>query len=209
MLVGVHLGNRGDRAPNPPWIAAEESLCRYVLDRPQLMVADPRPPNIHSLRDRLTEVMVEASDNDDVTVLLLRRSAGCPGGGAARVADIDLPQRLTSAGTARRFVSERLEDWGAQDVRDAVLLCVSEVVTNAVVHAGSPAHLSLRMSGGVLRVEVQDCGGIAIPQLRREATPEQTHGRGLVLVEAMSDRWDVVDEVDGKQVWFEVAVPGA
>lgn len=171
------------------------------------LVADGRVPDAEVVRDRLTQSMVDVSDNDDVTVLLIRRSDVEPDvTEEVLVADIMLPQRAASAGAARAFVASRLREWGADDVSDAVVLCVSEVVTNAVVHAATAAHLSVRLAEGVVRVDVADFGTSAIPSVRKKATTQDTHGRGLLLVDVLTDRWEIVDAPDGKVVWFEVAV---
>jgi hypothetical protein len=72
------------------------------------------------------------------------------------------------------------------------------------VHAGSYAELSMQLAGRVLRVEVRDAGGGEITRTRRLATTEDTHGRGLLLVEALSDRWGTAEEGERKVVWFEL-----
>ena len=61
-----------------------------------------------------------------------------------------------SVAKARWFVRETLDEWGARDIADSAVLAVSELVTNAVIHAGTPARLNLRLDPNSLRVEVQD-----------------------------------------------------
>lgn len=163
-----------------------------------------RLPDAPAIRDQLTAAMVDVSDDDDVTVLVLSRSPAQDAVAPVRVAETVLPGRPTSAGLARVFVNDRLVEWGLQHLADPVLLCVSEIVTNAVVHAGSFAELTVHTDGNILRVEVRDSGGGDISPTRPVAAAEDTHGRGLLLVEAVSDRWGSVDEGDGKVVWFEL-----
>ncbi|MEU9093943.1 ATP-binding protein [Streptomyces sp. NPDC048428] len=109
-----------------------------------------------------------------------------------------------SVGAAREFVREALADWGFGEVRaDDVLLCVSELATNALVHAVPPGRgyrvmLWLRDEGQV-RVEVHDSGD-GEPGVRE---PDGESGRGLVIVDALADRWGVGERVPGKVVWCE------
>jgi PAS domain S-box-containing protein len=171
---------------------AEELLCRGRL------------PDADGIRAALTDGMTDPSADDDVTVLVLRRAAASASPERTRSADTVLPGRATSARLARAFVADRLVEWDLEDLADAVLLCVSEIDTNAVVHAGSYAELSMQLAGRVLRVEVRDAGGGEITRTRRLATTEDTHGRGLLLVEALSDRWGTAEEGERKVVWFEL-----
>lgn len=130
-----------------------------------------------------------------------------------------LDQRATSAGQARHFAADVLKKWGisGHDVAESVILLVSELVTNAVIHAHSPVELVIThlcrvpvgagsMASpdldGVVRVEVRDRSAL-LPQLRH-VRPTATHGRGLALVESLSDRWGVDTAGYGKHVWFEV-----
>jgi serine/threonine-protein kinase RsbW len=83
---------------------------------------------------------------------------------------------------------------------------VSEVVTNAVLHAQSgadhPVRLTAEADGTRLRVEVEDSGS-GIPEAMRELpTPTATSGRGLAIVRGLADRWGVVR--DPSRVWFEL-----
>jgi serine phosphatase RsbU (regulator of sigma subunit)/anti-sigma regulatory factor (Ser/Thr protein kinase) len=190
-----------------------ESRARPLVDGLDQLVTHARalahdglPEDPDVIRDRLVTLMVEPSDNDDVTVLVLRRSAGDGDESVPMLeAEIVLPARAASAGGGRQFVAARLAEWQLDHVTDAVLVCVSEVITNAVVHAGSHAELSMRVSRGVLRVDVRDVGASGIPTVRPPATPEDTHGRGLLLVEALSDKWGTIGEGGSKVVWFEMS----
>lgn len=83
---------------------------------------------------------------------------------------------------------------------DAIELLVSELVTNAVVHAGSPVDLTIRHLGNRTRVEVSDASAL-LPRMR-PATIE--HCRGMHLVAALAARWGAEGHVGGKTVWFEV-----
>lgn len=107
-----------------------------------------------------------------------------------------------SARRARAFVEATLEEWDCEDLKDIVVLLTSELVTNAVVHAGSDADLSLRLERGVLQIAVADRS--PVEPVVREQSDEATNGRGMLLLNALALRWSVVMTEAGKIVWFEV-----
>jgi DNA-binding NarL/FixJ family response regulator len=109
---------------------------------------------------------------------------------------------LKSAREARAFVDEVLARWDAADTIDVVVLLVSELVTNAVVHAGSEVDLSVRLLPDVVRVEVVDTSPV-IPS-PQDADDHDTSGRGLAIMDAMASAWGIDPLPDGKRVWFEV-----
>lgn len=85
-----------------------------------------------------------------------------------------------------------------------MLLCVSELATNAVLRGVPPGRgyrLRLLRFGGLVRVEVHDSGG-GRPCVQ-DRDPEAEGGRGLLLVAALADRWGVGTRVPGKVVWCE------
>jgi CheY-like chemotaxis protein len=104
---------------------------------------------------------------------------------------------------ARRFVDELLAEAGYDDVLDTVELLVTEVVTNAVLHARSEAKVVVRLLPDAVRVEVID-NDDSFP-VRRKARTDQPGGRGLELVEQMSRAWGIDMLTVGKRTWFEVA----
>jgi anti-sigma regulatory factor (Ser/Thr protein kinase) len=117
---------------------------------------------------------------------------------------IRLDAEPRSVGRARRFCSATLEGWGvASEVVDTCVLLVSELATNAVLHARTPFTVTIDPRP-VLRIEVHDDDpGLPHP---RDYGPEASSGRGLHLLEALSESsGTVVDASGGKAVWFEVA----
>lgn len=115
-----------------------------------------------------------------------------------------LPVESVSAGQARRFVSDTLETWGLDDLRDEALLLTSELVTNAVLHAGAPGiTLTLRRLADGLRIEVTDPSPV-IPTVRHYNVHSGT-GRGMALVQAWSRAWGSDAHPPGKVVWFELS----
>lgn len=107
---------------------------------------------------------------------------------------------------ARALVREELAGVD-DDERDTVVLLTSEVVANATLHAGGQVRLTVVRCPDGVRVEVHDRSD-RLPQRRRVLDAERVSGRGLHLVEQLSQRWGADHEAGGKVVWFEVALPG-
>lgn len=107
-----------------------------------------------------------------------------------------------SSAAARRFVADTLRRWDCDEVLDAVVLLVSELVTNSVVHAGTGAEVAVLLTPDALRIEVSDTGG-GTPDLRH-AEDDATSGRGLSMVATLSSAWGVERRDPGKTIWFEV-----
>ncbi|MFI2293089.1 ATP-binding protein [Streptomyces niveus] len=111
-----------------------------------------------------------------------------------------------SVPAARQFVREAVIDWGLCDRMDDVLLCVSELATNALVHGVPPGRgyrlQLLLLADGVFRIEVHDSGG-GRPSVRE---PYGESGRGLMLVAALADKWGVGERDPGKIVWCEFVI---
>ncbi|MFE7530720.1 ATP-binding protein [Kitasatospora sp. NPDC057542] len=105
--------------------------------------------------------------------------------------------------TARRLVVAIVREWGvplSEVALQELELCASEVIANALVHAGERCAVTIRWHSGRVRVEVADRGA-ELPGREREE--EATSGRGLMLVEALADVWGWHPTVTGKVVWFE------
>lgn len=112
-----------------------------------------------------------------------------------------------SVPTARKAVRERCQDCGADGMAcDAAVLLVSELVTNAVLHARTPMALLVEQRDTQLYVAVRDWS-TAFPKARRYNIDNAT-GRGLRLLEAMASAWGVQKVIEseqpGKIVWFEL-----
>ncbi|WP_171172494.1 ATP-binding protein [Streptomyces sp. I05A-00742] len=121
-------------------------------------------------------------------------------------------------GRARRWARSRLAGSGIgvdEPLAETLILLISELVTNAVVHTGCPAVLRMFFPGaagaagpaagpgaGTVRVEVADIS--ARPPRRRCAKGDETGGRGLELVDGLADRWGWQQEGSGKRIWCEV-----
>lgn len=117
----------------------------------------------------------------------------------AAVIDLTLPAVSSTPRKARLLVAER---FGDHPRCGDLLVCVSEAVTNAVLHAGTALRLVVRDDGILLRIEVTDADP-TIP-IRRDPDPKTPTGRGLHLIERLAERWGVDGRRDGKTIWFEV-----
>src|SRR5687767_11771199 len=115
-----------------------------------------------------------------------------------------LPPSRATPGIARRFVRDVLEAADAELVIiETVELLTSELVTNVVIHVGAGSELAITADTGAVRVEVTDPDAhlLEVGLLPADAT----HGRGLVIVDALADAWGVEPTADkGKTVWFEL-----
>lgn len=120
----------------------------------------------------------------------------------------DLDPVPESARAARQLVLESLAEVGRTDLAEAAGLLVSELVTNAIVHARTSIVLDVAVGAGGLRVSVRD-GSPNMPVPRHYGRTATT-GRGLELVELLADRHGTTgDGNGGKTVWFELGTPDA
>ncbi|WP_436318484.1 ATP-binding protein [Streptomyces caniferus] len=111
---------------------------------------------------------------------------------------------------ARKFAVEALSAWGVRDRLDDICLCLSEAATNALVHAGPPSfgfRARLAISGPVVRLEIHDQG--ADRPHRKHPRLDDTSGRGLLLVDELSDDWGVEEQQGtGKTIWITFKITG-
>jgi histidine kinase-like protein len=85
---------------------------------------------------------------------------------------------------------------------ETMVLLVSEVVTNAILHSGSGAELRLILSGETVRAEVRDRS--STPPAVKQYSETATTGRGMLIVESLATAWGTEVEAKGKVVWFSV-----
>jgi anti-sigma regulatory factor (Ser/Thr protein kinase) len=105
---------------------------------------------------------------------------------------------------ARRFVGDVLESWQLDQLVADATLVVSEIATNALKHAGTAFLARVSRAPDGVRIAIEDAVS-AIP-VAHLAGPEELHGRGLAIVEALSRRWGADAVPDGKVVWSELAI---
>ncbi|HVV77385.1 MAG TPA: ATP-binding protein [Mycobacteriales bacterium] len=109
------------------------------------------------------------------------------------------PAEGRSVAAARRFASESAERWELGELCWPLVQIVSELASNAVIHAGTEFTVRLTLESGLPRVEVWD--GSARRAQPRDYGLDATTGRGLRLVEMLSRDWGVSARKGGKAVW--------
>lgn len=124
--------------------------------------------------------------------------------GPTREAALQLSSEVSSLGKGRRFVADKLRLWGVEEERvEPVMLVANELIANAIVHARSAPLVRLEQSGSALLLRVSD-GSPDLP-VARPVTLDRHGGRGLLLVEALADRWGIDANSSGKTVWATFA----
>jgi len=106
----------------------------------------------------------------------------------------------------RRVLRIHLGLWGLHDLTDVAQLCVSELVSNVITHVGrgTPATLVVSMRGTHLRIEIHDPDTRALPTLVDAASDSET-GRGMALIDGVTDCWGVRLLGDSKVTWCELS----
>lgn len=114
---------------------------------------------------------------------------------------------LQAPSVARRHLGRVGQDW-FDDVLETAKLATTELVANAVLHGDGPLTLVVDVRPEIVRVEVHDHGARHLPGSAVVPQPDAERGRGLLIVEAVADRWGVAkDELPpGKAVWFELGL---
>ncbi|GAA4080011.1 SpoIIE family protein phosphatase [Streptomyces shaanxiensis] len=171
------------------------------MDRTRAALAAADPSDTGRMADEL--LGDEGRREDDVALLLLRYDGMTARPIRAGWEVWRLPDAVMHA---RRFTSRTLRRWKVAEAADGVLLVVSELVTNALVHTQGSVRLDLILRGDHVRVSVTD-GSPRAPAKPVIVDWESTGGRGLLLVEAMSETFGSVPVAGGKQVWSEIRVP--
>ena len=131
-------------------------------------------------------------------------------GGAARVSTEAMAERSQlfvpvplAARAVRRFVAQTLATWELGELEIDATIAVSELASNALLHASCPFRVSVRRCESGVRIEVHDLSP-ARPT-RRAVAVDAIGGRGVALVAALSTRWGTEPVSDGKVVWAELA----
>ena len=157
-------------------------------------------PSLETTCDNVLAAVLPDRPADDVALLIARTHAL----EGDRVATWDLPADPAIVADARKQVAARLAGWGLDDAAFITGLVVSELVTNAIRHAGSPIQLRL-IRDRTLICEVSD-GSSTAPHLRRARVFDEG-GRGLLLVSQLTQRWGTRQTPQGKTIWAEQALP--
>ncbi|GAB3061339.1 ATP-binding SpoIIE family protein phosphatase [Micromonospora schwarzwaldensis] len=145
---------------------------------------------------------VPGATEDDVAVLAVEHAVR-----PSRSAGMEVPAEPTAPSRVRHWLTAQLTEWRVPEaVIGAAVLCTSELTTNALLHAGTAARVEIDLSAERLLVSVADSG------TRGQVTRAQTdtlssRGRGLGLIEELSDAWGTDPTVRGSTVWFEILIP--
>ncbi|WP_049566955.1 SpoIIE family protein phosphatase [Streptomyces sp. SBT349] len=174
-------------------------------------LADTLMGTVHDAQEPSRTVPRQERDLDDIALLLLRRPPGArkgpPGGAPVRRVVLTIaqsePARISDA---RGQLETLLHDWSRKDRLSDAVLMLSEVVTNVLTHTDGDALLVAELSGPpgdrLLRVEVSDPSDE--PPHRRHPGELASSGRGLLLMESLSDAWGYAPRGPGKTTWFEL-----
>ncbi|HEX8496421.1 MAG TPA: response regulator [Actinomycetales bacterium] len=188
-----------------PDIAGREVLVRTRQASPQTRVvvfSGTDVPDADWIASRV-EGYVLKDEQLDYLVDLLERV----GRSSDRAVRLQLERDPRSVSSARRFVRSTVTAWQLEPLADDTVLVVSELVTNAIVHAVSAPTLSLTQAPGGLRVEVHD-DGVGTPEPQPASSTGES-GRGMHLIDAMTSAWGIQLADDGsKTVWAELKLRG-
>jgi anti-sigma regulatory factor (Ser/Thr protein kinase) len=180
-------------------VETPDSDIDEAMDHFAEQLAAAAPTDLGLVADAL---LGNAPRSDDVALLLLRYD----GMDLRPLRESWTVWRVPQAvGHARRFARRTLRSWGVTAEYDAVLLVVSELVTNALVHTDGKVRMDLTLVNNRLRVAIAD----ASPRSPVRPTSigwEATGGRGILLVEALSATWGTLPVSGGKQVWAELVL---
>ncbi|KRV50399.1 phosphatase [Wenjunlia vitaminophila] len=182
------------------------------------VMSEPIGPSLEAMADRFINAVhgpgawrergrFSDQRQDDIAFVLLYRETGRAPAPARRTAMTISQAETNRIAYARAEIRATLYDWAVPDLVDTAVLLSCEMLTNVLVHTDSDAALSAELSGTRghrrLRVEVTDRSD----EMPRRRSPGElaSSGRGLVLLDALSDAWGVEPRGEGKITWFELA----
>ncbi|NJQ00234.1 ATP-binding SpoIIE family protein phosphatase [Streptomyces zingiberis] len=166
------------------------------------------PFPLEDLAEHLTAAMHPRTGDDDMALLLLRRTAPTRPRAPQRLHQHIAPSDPDSLATARGMLREAVRAWGIEERADDIELAADELITNSLIHTDGGAVITAVVRPGrarLLHLEVRDRSS-SWPR-RREPGDAGTSGRGLMLVELLSDDWGVESRGQGKSVWCEFRLP--
>ncbi|WP_326613619.1 SpoIIE family protein phosphatase [Streptomyces scopuliridis] len=157
-------------------------------------------PSLESTCDTVLRTLLSPRPEDDVALLVARTRAL----DASQVVTWNLPAEPALVSDARDHAITQLATWGLEELTFTTELVISELFTNAILHAEGPVQLRL-IRDRALTCEVSDTSTTA-PHLRRARVYDEG-GRGLLLVAQLTDRWGTRQIPSGKAIWAELALP--
>lgn len=177
-------------------------------------LADGHRDDLEALADRLLRSgRAENTVRDDVALLVMKYQ-GRKSGEKQDVFRMSIQRYdLQAVAAVRHDLQDILCRWKVESLLDDTRLILSEVLTNALVHAQSEVDIRLRRHGHGIRIEVQD--NSPQPPVPRVITSEDSmiaeaeSGRGLLIVDALAAAWGSTPAGWGKTIWIEMTLPGA
>jgi anti-sigma regulatory factor (Ser/Thr protein kinase) len=154
---------------------------------------------VRSISQHVVDTMVgdRGLEHDCAMLVVVRDSQ------AHKVVSALVPPHTIAVRGARRWARSQLESWGVnQETISTAVMCVSELVTNVVQHAGTAARVTMELADQLL-VTVEDTGTWSAPRTGSE-DHSAAQGRGLALVAAVSDAMGYARGFEGSTVWFEL-----
>lgn len=124
--------------------------------------------------------------------------------GARTEATKSFAGELPSLSGTRQFVAATLRSWNLDRLVDDASIIISELATNAVLHASTDFVVAVSMAGDCIRLSVRDDSPV-LPMIRTPL-PTTITGRGLILIAALAERWGTDPKDDGKIVWVDLLV---
>ena len=184
-----------------PIASTGNALGGFVLffDQPQPFDFSQRR-GLYRVGEELGDALRRAQ-RGEVRSSVALSSEPVPGG--ALVAHHDVGPDPSAVGGARRFLRETLHDWAIDDdTTDSAVLCLSELVTNALIHTNAGCAVRVLLDQGVLTTTVRDNGARDAVPAEPLDDPLRVHGRGLHVVDALATRWGSDLDTVGTTVWF-------
>jgi anti-sigma regulatory factor (Ser/Thr protein kinase) len=185
-----------------PIVAAGHIQGGYVMfyDTPQLFDR----PQLRRLEDLGARLGADLRRLQRSTTPVSRTLKDEPVPHGARAATYSVAADPRAVASARHFVVATLTAWGIdEDTVNAAILCLSELVTNAMIHTDAGCEVRVVLDRGILTTTVRDGGSsVLIDPSNIAVEPLAVHGRGLQLVDALSTRWGSELDAVGLTVWF-------
>lgn len=173
------------------------------------ILAEEHGADLEVLADRI--VAGSGVHRSDDLALLLVRFEGLENERRGRVARISIQRDdLQQVRRLRHYLRGSLQEWELDPLIDELELLISEVVTNALVHAGSAVDVRLRRYADRVRVDVRDSDPhppiiVAVVDAERPVESEAESGRGMLIVDAVASAWGSSPSGRGKTTWFELS----